>query len=70
MDSLTQGSGTKVDEQTDCCVRQLEVGQKLLAVNRRQPFYRFEFHEDSTVNPEVNAKPSIENHPRVFKSEG
>jgi hypothetical protein len=50
MQPFPQGSGAKVDEQTDGRARQLEIGQELLAVDRRQSLHGFELHDDSDIN--------------------
>ncbi|HET9513094.1 MAG TPA: hypothetical protein VFO95_04130, partial [Gemmatimonadales bacterium] len=63
MQPLPQGSSAKVDEQTDGPIRQLEIGQELLAVDRRQSLHGLEFHDDSVINQEFSAESFLENHP-------
>src|SRR5687767_15919443 len=70
MQTLPQCGGAKVDEQTDGSVRQLEISQKLLAVDSRQSLHRFEFHDDAIINQEVNAQSFLEHHPVVFETDG
>jgi hypothetical protein len=70
MHPLPQRSGAKVDKQTDCRVRQLEIGQELLAVNRSESFHGFEFHDDSGINQEINAESFLEHHPLVLETDG
>ncbi len=41
--------------------REFQVGQELLLVNTRQPFYRFDFDYHFLLNYQISTKPLIEN---------
>ena len=69
MQAFPQCSGAKVDEQTDGSIRQLEIGQELLAVNRCQSLHGFEFHDDSVLNQEIRAESVLEYHAFVLETD-
>jgi hypothetical protein len=69
MQAFPQRRGTEIDQQTYRAFRQLEVGEQLFAVNRRQSLHGFEFHDDSGINEKINPESFLEDHPLIIETE-
>ena len=67
METFLEGGCTKIDEKTNMQVHQTHIGQKLLAMNRYQLFYRFEFHDNPAFNQQVGPESLLKHNTVVFK---
>ena len=53
-------SAAKIDKKTNRLASKTKIGQQLFAMRRVQPFNRFNLHQQTVVDEQINTKSSIE----------
>ncbi len=53
-------SAAKIDKETNRLASKTKIGQQLFAMRRVQPFNRFNLHQQTVVDEQINTKSSIE----------
>ena len=59
LEPFLEGGCAKIDEEADGQVHQSQIGQKLFAMNWGQFFDRLDFHDNLSLNQQVNPKSFI-----------
>jgi hypothetical protein len=56
-DPVFDQNHVEIDEQSKAVTRQLQVSQKLRAMNRQNLLHRLDLHDDTVANNQIHAQP-------------